>query len=130
MAIGEARVVLQMALASLSEAFLVPLRSALLALLNTHDVLASQLEAKLAPLFGALALALSKGSLASLLDAKFAPLSGALALALSEDSLDSLSACTILASLAKAPLVGALALTSQPGVARASSLEAKGEELL
>ena len=101
MVIGEARVALQMDLASLSEAFLVLLPSALLALLNTHDALASLLEAKLAPLSGALALALSKGSLAPLSGAKFAPLSGALALALSQDSLDSLSACTMLASLAK-----------------------------
>ena len=138
MAIGEPRVASPIALASLSEAFSVLLHSALLALLNTHDALASLLEAKLASLSGALALALSKGSLASLLEAKFVPLSCALALALSEGSLTSLSACTTLASLAKVSLMGALALTSlkrraltsRPWVARASSLEAKGEEFL
>ena len=54
----------------------------------------------------------ARDALASLLEANLALLSGALALALSEASLAFLSAWTALAPLVEAPLMGALALAS------------------
>ena len=88
LAIGQAKLASPYALASPSEVVLALLSSALLALLNTHDVLAYLLKANLVPLSVALALAFNEACLASL------------------------SACTTLASLAEAPLKGALALAS------------------